>query len=40
MDLAHTKGRFRRYLIHHFLYAVIYAIEDDTISASGRLTFN
>ena len=25
------KGRFRRYLIHHFPYAVIYSIEDDTI---------
>ncbi len=25
------KGRFRRYLVHHFPYAVIYAIEDDTI---------
>ncbi len=25
------KGRFRRYLIHRFPYAVIYAIEDDTI---------
>jgi toxin ParE1/3/4 len=25
------KGRFRRYLIHGFPYAVIYAIEDDTI---------
>jgi len=25
------KGRFRRYLIHHFPYAVIYAIEDDTV---------
>ncbi len=24
-------GRFRRYLIHHFPYAVIYAIEDDTV---------
>lgn len=25
------KGRFRRYLIHNFPYAVIYTIEDDTI---------
>jgi toxin ParE1/3/4 len=25
------KGRFRRYLIHRFPYAVIYAIEDDAI---------
>lgn len=25
------KGRFRRYLVHHFPYAVTYAVEDDTI---------
>ena len=25
------KGRFRRYLAHHFPYAVIYVVEDDAI---------
>ena len=24
-------GRFRRYLVHHFPYAVVYSIEDDFI---------
>jgi toxin ParE1/3/4 len=24
-------GRFRRYLVHHYPYAVIYAVEDETI---------
>jgi hypothetical protein len=28
-----VKGRFRRYLVHHFPYAVIYAIEDDIVYA-------
>lgn len=25
------KGRFRRYLVHHFPYAVVYAVEKDAI---------
>ncbi|MBI4027278.1 MAG: type II toxin-antitoxin system RelE/ParE family toxin [Verrucomicrobia bacterium] len=26
-----VKGRFRRYLVHRFPYAVIYAVEGDTL---------
>lgn len=31
MTWRFVKGRFRRYLIHRFPYAVIYAVEGDTI---------